>query len=363
MKRFLRAGLVPFAIAVALLLLLEGGCRVALRVRTGSWPVTRAEAHTRFIRSVGQAYRTHPFLVVCGRPGGRIDVPGHSVRFNSLGYRGREIAPGKAAGALRVVCEGGSTTFDILARDDAATWPARLETKLGAPWEVVNAGFPGWTSVQSLVSLELRDVDLSPDVVVVFSGANDLQPAGHAPFARDYALGHGELLPRVLGVAPVPLRLVSRSVLLEALGARRVEGYAPAYGFTGARKDEPPPEAVEVFRRNLVSTIAVARAHGARTLLVRQVARFRAGREAEDGAYVESWSPGISARGIQDGLRRYAAAARELAAPDVSVVDPFEDGSFTDADFDDAIHFSASGSERFAEKLAAAIRELRSRAD
>ena len=37
--RLLAANLVaPFAIAVALFLLLEGGCRVVGRVRSGSWP-------------------------------------------------------------------------------------------------------------------------------------------------------------------------------------------------------------------------------------------------------------------------------------------------------------------------------------
>jgi len=360
--------LVPAAIAVALFLVLEGGCRVVGRLRSGAWPVTAQERDTRLVRQIGQAYRTHPFLSVSGRPGGVIRVPGHEIRFNSLGLRGPEVELPKPAGRLRVVCEGGSTTFDLLAADDASTWPSRLGRLLGPGADVVNAGFPGWTSVQSLVALELRDVDLAPDVVVVYSGINDLQPAGHVPFARDYSVGHGEILPRVLGARPPPLPAVSRSVFIEWLRGRIHEpgfavderGYAPAWEWEGGRRrDAMPEEAVEVFSRNLRSTAAVASAFGARPLLVAQTARLRAGSEAFDRSYLESWTPGLTAAGYLDGVARYNAAARALGEEGVAAfVDPFSGGDFTDADFADPVHFSDAGSNRFAARIAAEIRAL-----
>jgi lysophospholipase L1-like esterase len=114
-----------------------------------------------------------------------------------------------------------------------------------------------------------------------------------------------------------------------------------------------PEEAVAVFSRNLRSTAAVARAFGARTLLVAQTARVRKGREAFDRTYLESWTPGLDADGYLDGVARYNAAARALADEGVArFVDPFGDGSFTDDDFADPVHFSPSGSRRFAARLA-----------
>lgn len=359
--------LVPAAIAVALFLALEGGCRVSGRVQTGAWPVTAQERETRFVRSLGQAYRKHPYLSVAGRPGSVIRIPGHEVRFNSLGIRGPEVAMPKPAGRLRVVCEGGSTTFDLLAADDATTWPAILGRLLGPNADVVNGGFPGWSSVESLVALELRDVDFAPDVVVVFAGINDLQPAGHVPFARDYALGHGEILPRIMGAEPPPLPLAARSVFVEwvrrrlgRLGPMVFGGYSPAWEWKGgARQDRTPDAAVEVFLRNLRSTAAVARASGARTLLVAQTARLRPGREDFDRAYLESWTPGLTVAGYFDGLGRYNAAARALAAEGVAAfVDPFEGGGFSDEDFADPVHFSAAGSRKFAARLAEEVRRL-----
>ena len=361
--------LVPAAIAVVLFSLLEVGWRVAGRLVSGEWPVTEQERGTRQVRAIGAAYSLHPFLSVAGRPGAGLRLPGHVATFNSFGTRGPEVEMPKPKGRFRVVCEGGSTTFDLLAADDASTWPARLARELGPGADVVNGGFPGWTSVQNLVALELRDVDFSPDLVVVFAGINDTQPAGHVPFFRDYSVGHGEILPRILGAVPPPLPLVSRLVFVEwlrnRLGSvpRGVDGrgYAPAWRWHGgARRDAMTEEGVDVFRRNLRSMAGVATAFGARTLFVAQTARLRAGREEADRDYLESWTPGLTWKGYLDGVVRYNAAARQLADDGVaSFFDPFASEGFADADFADPVHFSAAGSDRFARILAAEIERLR----
>lgn len=361
--------LVPLGIAVLLFLALEGGCRAALRVRTGEWPETRVEAYTKFVEKIGRAYRPHPYLVVAGRPDATLEAVGKVVHFNARGQRAtnvRDLAVPKPAGVFRIVCTGGSTTFDLLAADDASTWPARLGSLLGPRVDVANAGFPGWTSLESLVSLEIRDLDLDPDLVVVFSGVNDLQPAGYVPFSPDYSAGHADILPRVLGVSAVPVRLVSRSVLLEWVrgrlrvpgGAPAAEGFAPAYAWAGGpRQDDIPAAAVAVYERNLRSTIAAARAHGARTLLVAQAARIRSGHEAADREWLEGWAPGLTPAGYLAGLARYNAVARSLAVDGETLfVDPFAEGAFPESAFADPVHFTPEGSERFAQSLAAALR-------
>ena len=357
--------LVPLAIAGALFVLLEGGCRAVLRARTGTWPETRVEAYTKLVEKIGKAYRPHPYLVVVGRPDATLGAAGKLVHFNARGQRAtnvRDLPLPKPPGVSRIVCEGGSTTFDLLAPDDASTWPARLGTLLAPRADVANAGFPGWTSLESLISLEIRDVDLVPDVVIVFAGINDLQPAGHVPFASDYSSGHAEILQRVVGVSRVPVRLVSRSVFLEFLLDRlkvrdggTAEGFAPAWKWTGGpRHDDAPDTAIAAFERNLRSTAAVARAHGARTVLVAQSARLRAGHEDSDRAFLESWAPGLTASGYLSGLRRMNAAARRLGDEGVALyVDPFAGGAFPDSFFDDPFHFSPEGSDRFARALAA----------
>ena len=66
-----------------------------------------------------------------------------SIHINRHGFRGRDVEVPKPAGVLRMVCIGGSTTFDGLTDDH--TYPALLEAKLRAMLdtdriEVVNAG-------------------------------------------------------------------------------------------------------------------------------------------------------------------------------------------------------------------------------
>jgi len=357
--------LAPVGIAVALFFVLEGGCRVAGRLRTGEWPRTRAEGYTAFVRGLGAAYQAHPYLVVCGRPNAVLRAAGKEIRFNARGERGTnllDLPVPKPAGTFRILCAGGSATYDLLAKDNAATWPARLGALLAPKGvDVANAGFSGWTSLESLVSLHLRGLELSPDLVVVLSGVNDLQPAGHVPFSRDYRLGHADLLPRVTGVVPVPLRLTSRSLLVESLLDRLrpsrgvdAEGFAPAYEWTGgAPKDDIPDAAVAVYERNLRSTAAVAAAGGAKVLLLPQTIRIRADRAAADEAYVRSWAPGLSVEGFRKGLARYGGVARRLGEEGAALFfDPFSAGGFTDADFDDPFHFSAAGSEKLARSLA-----------
>ncbi|MBL8111815.1 MAG: SGNH/GDSL hydrolase family protein [Acidobacteria bacterium] len=364
--RLARSVVVPVLISVVLLASLEGGCRVVRRLREGTWPVTRAVSYARFVEDIGRAYQPHPFLVASGRPNARLEKVGKVIQFNSLGYRGGPVDLPKPAGRFRILCAGGSTTFDLLATNNDTTWPARLaqvlRARTGRDVDVVNAGFPGWTSVESLVSLELRDIDLAPDLVIVFSGINETQPAGHEPFTPDYSQGHGELLPRILGLHPVPLRTASRFVFIEWLLDRagkpstKPEGFAPAWAWNGgARKNDIPPEAVAAFVRNLRSTAAVASANGAATLFVAQTALRRKGQETYDDEYIESWAPGLTAAGYRRAVERYNEGAEGLAKAGLaSFVNPFDSG-FEDADFNDPVHFSDAGSAKMAERIADAV--------
>ena len=57
--------------------------------------------------------------------------------------------------------------------------------------------------------------------------------------------------------------------------------------------------------------------------------------------------------GFRKALERYNGVSRALAAEGLAAFfDPFVSGTFEDADFADPVHFSASGSSRFARSLA-----------
>jgi lysophospholipase L1-like esterase len=104
------------------------------------------------------------------------EPPLFRVVTNSKGFAGAEFSTEKREGTFRIVCMGNSSTFGWGVPPDSC-YPRLLEgilqERIGHEVEVINAGVPGYTSVQGLGMLE-RDVsDLSPDLITLAFGAND----------------------------------------------------------------------------------------------------------------------------------------------------------------------------------------------
>ena len=248
-------------------------------VRLVEWKTGRdwSAALTAKLEGSDGFYQVHPFIGFVMRPGASLDSPRGQFSVNSLGYRGAEFDKVKAPGTFRVACLGGSTTWGSGASCDDATWPAALQRDLtallpsGGPYqrvEVINAGAPGYTLMESFVQLKMRLVPLQPDLVVVYHGINDARVMGRGNFEPDYT--HV----RRAFTAPVP---TSTEILL---------GWSHLYGLAresfGAREDleqiiyvpgfetMPMTERVELGRatylRTLTELVAVARVSGADVL-------------------------------------------------------------------------------------------------
>ena len=135
--------------------------------------------------ALNEAMIPDPVLFWSLKPGlkGKL-IEGHiaetAIRFtlstNSRGLRGPEIPRKK--GDFRILALGDSTTFG-LGVDDDQTWPAALERalreKTRRPFEVINAGVPGYTAFQGLCYLRDRGLSLDPDLVLATFGFNDAE--------------------------------------------------------------------------------------------------------------------------------------------------------------------------------------------
>ena len=116
-------------------------------------------------------------------PGARIESMGTLVVTNSLGLRSPEPKD-KQPDEFRILSLGESTTFGALVENDQ-TYSALLEVALNQnntarTFRVINAGVSGYTSFQSLKYLELRGLELKPDLVLLYHEVNDYLPAWHA---------------------------------------------------------------------------------------------------------------------------------------------------------------------------------------
>ncbi|NOZ85221.1 MAG: SGNH/GDSL hydrolase family protein [Deltaproteobacteria bacterium] len=101
-------------------------------------------------------------------------------------FKGRAYRPGKT-GMPRILCMGSSTTWGTGASNPAMEYPSILERKLeenfGMQMQVINAGVPGYTSIQVRMAAEKEIPALAPGIVIVELGYNDcnrlIQPASH----------------------------------------------------------------------------------------------------------------------------------------------------------------------------------------
>jgi hypothetical protein len=363
-SRTSRGLLLGLLLAVLLLLSGEALLRVGLRLRDGAWPRTRAATFHDQIRLLRRIYRGHAYLNTAPREGGEAAVFGKRATLDRLGYRSPERPRAKPPGVARVLLSGGSTTFDVLAPDDAATWPRLLETRLrsgGRPVEVWTAGFPGWTSQENVISLAIRDLDLTPDLAVLYQGINDLQPASHQPFDAMYEHGHAELARRALGLElPAPSWL-GRSLLVEKLrdlGGKPADPWSALSGPARERRERISEEGIAAFERNVRSYAALARSRGAKVLLVTQPVRIRAASRDADLAYLAGWYPELRPTAVPRELERLNDVLRKLAGEGIGdLVDAAQEISWEDADFGDPMHYADPGRRKLMEYLAPRIAE------
>jgi lysophospholipase L1-like esterase len=346
---------------IVLGIVVEVGTRVVIRIKTHSWPVTQAVEFDTEIRGLIRLYRRHPFLNTAPREGTRVAAFGKEISFNSLGYRSPERPAKKPPGAMRILCAGGSTTFDILSVNDSQTWPWQMEQILrerGLDAEVFNAGFPGWTSLENLVSLAVRDLDLDPDIVVLYQGINDLQPASHQPFDSQYEHGHAEETLRALGFELQPLNWYEHSLFVEKARELVVGKHDPWQRLQNLAPPEDgvlelPAAALETFDRNVRSFVAIAVAGGSRVVLVTQPLRVRSGSAEADRAYLAQWLLGLDPTAVPAQLERLNSVMRELTTAGPAVLaDAAREVVWRDSDFGDPMHFSGDGSARMARFMA-----------
>ena len=197
------------------------------------------------------AYRPAPFIGHMARP-----TLGGDPHINMLGFRDeRQSYITKPSRTVRIFMTGGSTAWGSGASLQKMTISYLLEGMLneevspasGYRYEVVNTAFPAWTTTQERLLIQQRLVDMYPDVILMFSGTNDIHWTRegrdirwyYSPMDENFVSRLGELYssngrPDWTFAAPALSRPVECSDLAR-ISARNVEDAAIAAGRAGAR--------------------------------------------------------------------------------------------------------------------------------
>jgi len=261
--------------------LLEGMTRLWLNY------MATPEQHDRYVlfTSIDPkdfAFTPHPYLSYYPTPNYRKGLTSH----NSLGYRNDEFTLEKPSGVYRIVALGGSSTYDVSIKDNAATFTAQLERLLKEDYgyqnvQVINAGVPGYNSWEILVNLEFRVLDLDPDLVIIYENTNDVHARMVEPSAyRGDDLGRRQawqVPPVALWEHSALLRIVSR--MMNMSRQISIDDFVSSptyvswpYEYRLSEDNLDPAEILKenppiYFRRNLENMSAIAKDHDIRILL------------------------------------------------------------------------------------------------
>lgn len=332
---------VVLAILVILFFVVESGLQLGFRLKTGQWFFAQKERQVDF-------FGFHPYLIGCGKPFAKASEKGVVISHNSLGYRGSEISLQKPAEVKRIAIFGGSSVYCTGVSDDQ-TWPEQLARLLGKSFEVVNAGVPGYSSVEHIIQTSLLASDLSPDICMYYLGWNDMRNFHINGLRSDYSDFHALYQFDNLGLS-TPRRLHGSLTVyyFVKIVNRLFSKIDLRYRVTGSIDqftDKCDTRAIDLYKRNIRSIIALCRAQHMRPVMVPQVLNYDAFvPDASDG-----WMPFIRGRDVRPIIDQYnkalAQVCREEKADFIEGV-LFE--KFDSTCFIDNGHFSAKGNAAMA---------------
>lgn len=285
-------------------------------------------------------YAPHHYLNYALNP----DVAYCGVRqFNAqyLIRRSEPIAPDKGD-RWRILIIGGSTTFAEGIPREQDTWPYLLEERIRAQCnprcEVINCGVGGYSLLENFIHYIILLRDLKPDVVLFYTGINDVQPRLFNDIRSDYSNyripwrteGTHFLQPNTsLAFSYLYRYYFVNKVLLRTL----YEGI----GGLASRKGSPPSawaaalarNSEQTYRHHMDDFIRLLMAQGIKVAILPQV--FAGVNEREK----------VFGLGVEQHNRVNEELAKEHGLPYAAGL--LEPGVFRKQDLQDSCHFSEAG--------------------
>lgn len=252
--------------------------------------------------------------------------------------------------SFRVVCLGGSSTYGTTVSNEDS-YPRLLQTELtrdiGQGVEVINAGLGGYSTPNLIALLSLKIVHLKPQVVFFYIGFNDAwNRLLYSDFQTDYshALKSWEM-------ARVPFWRYSRLLDMIAAKLGHPAGrdphihsvcWKPMKGAPAANWERSSGEA---FRGNIITLIAICKAHGIIPVFSSEATDFRNHPVENNDVWV---------RAVKEHREIIESVAAEQGAGYVDLAGMMSDQAEY---FDDCLHMNRRGNLFFAEALASYLRD------
>jgi lysophospholipase L1-like esterase len=293
-------------------------------------------------------FQRHPWLLASGKPNGMFRK-GQTimVRHNSRGYRGPDFTKPRPLHEIRLICYGGSTTYGSYL-SDPWTWPVLLQKSLGNQYEVLNAGVPGYTTVEHVIQAAVQQFDRRPDYALYYVGYNDLINNNIENVAEDSSDVHAPLLEQALRLNS--LRYGDRSYILTTLWhglyAFATKQYSrPVRGEVSEKID---PRALALFKDRIESLILLCRHHGIQPIFIPQIINP----SLKSNTSKAIWAVYVPLSALPRLMDRYNQEVEQICRREhVPFINKMNSAPWEKSDFFDECHFTASGSVKFSHIL------------
>ena len=338
------------ALLVLLILLVGEVCG-----QVAYWKVRSVWLFTIPISSYSKLFRPHPYLVAEPMPNGSyVSKKGIKIENTKFGFRGENFASlAKKEGIKRILAFGGSSTYGVGVSNDQ-TWPFYLGDDLKGKYETINLGVPGYSTAEHLIQTALSMSDFSPDVCIYYVGWNDIRNIHIANLRSDYSdfQGRAQYNTLCLGAMRIgdnSIMVKMASILLRKLFFRNFEGSYKIEPNEDKFTPKVEKRALDIYKRNIRLIIVLAKAQGARVIMVPQVLNYA--KLTENSQY--GWIPYLDDKDIPAVMSTYNDALRQVCAEEgVDFVKEALEEGFGKEDFLDQGHFTAQGNKKFADIIA-----------
>lgn len=314
-----------------------------------------ADRNSRFNISIGAAGDWDPHRRVRWKK--NYVGPGFSI--NSKGFVGAEFDDRKTPGSYRIVCLGDSCTMVPA----GYTYPDALQKELreaisNRPIDVINAGCPGYESIQVRIWYE-EDIDaIEHDMLLIYVGWNDM--GQYNPDGLAHKLDQSGYLTNPTLTQRIMLHcylLRSVYLIVDRIERRGDVDMVPLVGEEAKKYDEFYPIH---FENNLTEIIKLAKSRGRKVFLCDFAGIVSTDPTPDEKARIHF------PRGMGKSLPKYVAlfnsyrtALRKVAettgVPLINLA-----GGFPDAEsrkcFTDSCHFNREGSDRVAGEIVPVVK-------
>lgn len=298
-----------------------------------------------------------------------------TLRINSLGYRGNEIKP-KEKDEFRIVIFGDSRIFGVLLADEN-TIPAAVENNLKKAFpdkkiRVLNFGVEGLTFQRIADAAKHYYKELEPDIILLDSGANDINEAFVFGWRELEPFDKNALLPPAFGERPDE-QMTAKIKLLNTIKLSLINDFAGFYQMFSDNSDkdfasvpispdklEKSDVFVKKFTENVGETCSYFRERGIyAAYILSPIAQLHKPLSEIERHLLfrhESFSPGLNlfSRRCAEKIAGILAAQHDFKVIDLSRI--FEETKETV--FYDGIHFTPAASRLHAKKLSEEIVEI-----